>query len=121
MIYRDTEDIYIEMPVTAASILVRSIIQAVVSMKLDNNSDDISVQSAEFSLLQFANMINNANEFKTEEQRIEMYKLFSKYYGEKDSTEPMCPPDSMFDEIPITFEEEHDSDDDIHAVFGKRI
>ena|ERR1700693_1860383 len=103
MIYRDTEDLYISMPKTVASILVKSIIQSVLSMKMDNNSDDESTQSAEFSLLQFANMLNNANEFQTHEQWSMMLKLFSPYYGEEDNTKPGRSP----------------KDDEIHALFAE--
>jgi len=116
MIYRDTEDLYIRMPKTAASILVRSIIQSVLSMKMDNNSDDESTQSAEFSLLQFANMINNANEFRTHEQWSEMNKLFSPYYGEEDNTKPSPPSEENQDDEIRAFEE--DKNNEVHALFN---
>jgi len=116
MIYRDTEDLYFTMPHMAASILVKSIIQSVVSMKLDNHSNDESVQSAEFSLIQFANMINSASPFKTEEQRVSMYKLFSPYYGEKDNSRPEPPPEKDKDDEIRTFEE--DEGTEFHALFN---
>lgn len=68
------------MPRVAASILVRSVIQSALSMKIDNNASDESLQSAEFSLLQLANMINNAAPFENNEQVEAARKAFDPNY-----------------------------------------
>jgi len=59
---RSEDSVYIKIPRVASGILVKSIIQAVISCKNDKRSHPDRLDMTEYVLLQFANELTNTEE-----------------------------------------------------------